>query len=76
MSDTMCGEDALDLAHTSLYLGYSPNTVNARWKEWNLPPTKMGGKNYWFKADLDKWLARRIAVPYGDGTRYHQPRAA
>ena len=77
MSGTIYGDEALDLAEASIYLGYSPNTMTCRHKEWNLLPTKIGGRNYWFKADLDAFIARRVQIEENySRPRYSYPRAA
>ena len=73
MSETPFGDEALDLKRSAEYCGYAPSTLLSNWREWGLEPTKIGGKNYWFKTDLDKWMAGRIPEKYGTGVRWRQP---
>lgn len=74
MSGTIYGDDVLDLRSAAEYCGYAVNTFNSDHKGWGLEPTKIGGRNYWFKTDLDKFKAGRVPERYGSGTRWRLPR--
>lgn len=67
--NTVYGEDALTHAQASVFLGCSGNTLTTRYKEWGLIPTKMGGKNYWFRQDLQKFMDKRAK----EGSSSHMP---
>jgi len=73
MSGTIFGEEALNMAEAAEYCGYAVSTFNAEFKRWGLEPTKAGGRNYWFKDQLDKFKAGRIPERYGTGIRWRQP---
>ncbi len=70
MSGTPHGDDALNLQEAAAYLSITPDYLQAEYDRWELPPTRMAGRNYWFKHDLDAFKLRRVAEPYGAGVRY------
>ena len=74
MSGTIHGEEVLTLPEAAEYCGYAVTTFMTTFKEWGLEPTRMGGRNYWFKDQLDKFKAGRIPERYGTGVRWRHPR--
>jgi hypothetical protein len=73
---TIYGSDVLNHSQTAEYLGCSANTLTARYRDWGLEAHKMGGINYWYKSDLEKFILKRRKAREEAIDPRHAPRVA
>lgn len=71
--ETPFGDDVMSTAKAAEFLGYSVNAFHARSIDWGLEPERIGGRNYYWKADLEKIKAGRVKQQYGMGGRWVVP---
>ena len=71
--ETPYGDAVVDTKEAAAFLGYDVCSFHASLNKWGLEATKMGGKNYYFKSDLEKIKAGRVQQKYGSGHRWVVP---
>lgn len=55
--------DAIEMKDAAAYVGKSLDSFNVHFhKDWGIPHMRVAGRVLFFKSDLDRWMAARVAV--------------